>query len=333
MRLDFLFLGTICSLFYLERPEISEILSKFAVMKTSFVATIGCFDGVHRGHQHLIRKVLQEASRRNEGSAVFTFDRQPRELFDPSFRPQLLTTLSEKERILKDMGVSEVIVLPFTEQLAGLSAEAFMRQVLKGRWNTDVLVTGYDHRFGHNREEGFEDYVRYGRAIGVEVLRGDAACFDDNGQAISSSAIRQLLAEGRVELMKDCLTRYYALGGRVVAGEHIGRELGFPTANLDPDEERKLIPASGVYAVWATVEGVRMPAMMNIGRRPTFDGRGQTLEVNILREGVGNVYGRRLTVEFVARLRSERRFESREALVQQLGADRRMALEALRFAE
>ena len=296
-------------------------------MKTNYVATIGCFDGVHRGHQTLIAMVLQQSKERGLGSMVITFDKQPREVFDPSFHPQLLSTPEEKERLLKAMGIDEVVVLPFTRQLAALSARTFMEQVLRDRYGVRVLVTGYDNRFGHNRSEGFDDYVRYGSELGMEVLRGDVACFPDGEQAFSSSAIRQLLAEGRVDLMPLCLTRYYALTGIVVPGEHIGHELGFPTANLEPDNASKLIPAAGVYAVWVVMAERRLRGMMNIGMRPTFNGHRQTLEVNVL-DFEGDLYGQRLTVEFAARVREERRFDSREALAAQLAEDRKQ-VEAL----
>ena len=285
-------------------------------------ATIGCFDGVHRGHQMLVKMMVCQARQRGLKPIAVTFDRLPRQLFDPTFRPQVLSTLDEKTACLKNLGVEEVVVLPFTHELAALSAEAFMREILRGQLSVKLLVTGYDNRFGHDRNEGFEDYVRYGQALGIEVVRGDVAMMD-NQEAVSSTAIRQLLAEeGRVERMTDVLTRRYALTGRVVTGEHIGHALGFPTANLEPDSQDKLIPASGAYAVWAIVDGNRMPAMMNIGTRPTFEGKQQTLEVHILND-VGNLYGQTMTVEFVSRLRAEQRFDTREALIAQLEQDRR----------
>ena len=292
------------------------------------VATLGCFDGVHRGHQLLISTVLRKAKEKGLPSVVVTFDRQPRELFDPDYRPQLLSTPEEKAQLIAALGVDHLVILPFTRELASLTAQAFMQQVLQEQLGVEVLVTGYDNRFGRNRAEGFDDYVRYGKALGMEVLRGDEATFPGTDEAVSSSAIRQLLLEGKVERMQEGLTRPYLLTGKVVAGEHIGHEIGFPTANLAVDNPNKVIPASGVYAVWAILGTERMPAMMNIGTRPTFDGTTQTLEVHIL-DKVGDVYGRDLTVEFVSRLRSERRFDSREALVEQLKADRAEAMEKL----
>jgi len=287
------------------------------------VATIGCFDGVHRGHQRVIRHLTELSHSRGLMSAVITFDRQPRELFDTTFRPQLLTTLEEKEAYLRDLGVELLVVLPFTKEVAALSAAAFMQQILHAQLNVRILLTGYDNRFGCGRTEGFDDYVRYGQSMGIEVIRGDAELVAGS-EAVSSTAIRRILSEeGRVELMPLWLTRPYMLSGCVVPGEHIGHELGFPTANLRPDSADKLIPANGVYAVRASLDGgdERMPAMMNIGVRPTFEGHNKTLEVHIL-EDVGDIYGRRLTIAFESRLRAERRFDSREALMKQLALDR-----------
>ena len=290
-------------------------------LSTPSAATIGCFDGVHRGHQMLVQMMVQQARQRGLKPMAVTFDRLPRQLFDPNFQPQVLSTLDEKETYLKALGVEEVVVLPFTHQLAALSAEAFMREILSDQLSVELLVTGYDHRFGHDRSEGFDDYVRYGQQLGMDVVRGDVAMMDEQ-MAVSSTVIRQLLAEeGRVDRMPEVMARRYMLSGRVVSGEHIGHELGFPTANLEPDCKEKLIPASGAYAVWAIVDGHRMPAMMNIGTRPTFEGKQQTLEVHIL-SAVGNLYGQKMTVEFVSRLRAEQRFDTREALIAQLKHDK-----------
>ena len=294
------------------------------------VCTIGVFDGVHVGHQHLIRMVLEQARQQGLASMVVTFDRMPQQVFDPQFCPQLLTTVEEKKTILENMGIDHVIVLPFTKELAGLSAREFMKSMLHDQFRVKMLVTGYDNRFGHNRAEGFEDYVRYGHEMGMQVLRGDAEMMVGGNKAVSSSEIRLLLSEkGRVDLMPQCLTRPYMFSGKVMSGEHIGHQLGFPTANLEPLSKEKLIPAPGVYAVWATLEdGKQLAAMMNIGTRPTFEGKRQTLEVNIL-DFDGNLYGQTVTISFVARLREERKFESPEALVAQLKEDQENVIKLL----
>lgn len=307
------------------------VLSSQTKLSAAAVATIGCFDGVHRGHQLVIRLVTELARRKGQAAMVVTFDRQPRELFDASFKPQLLSTLTEKEVYLEALGVEQLVVLPFTRKLATLTAEAFMREVLHGQLCVQTLLTGYDNRFGHDCTEDFDDYVRYGKALGMEVMRGDVERIDDS-VALSSTIIRRMLTEeGRVEEMPEWLTRPYTITGRIVAGEHIGHELGFPTANLEPESASKLIPANGVYAVWVQLDGAneRMPAMMNIGMRPTFEGHQRTLEVHILKE-VGDIYGHSLTITFVKRLRTEQRFESREALMEQLGKDRIVAEAELR---
>ena len=306
------------------------ILTPETRLKTPSAATIGCFDGVHRGHQSLVKLLLRESGQRGLMPMVITFDRQPRQLFDPSFQPQLLSTMEEKVACLETLGIKQIVVLPFTKELATLSAEAFIRQVLWEQLGVHLLVTGYDNRFGHDRSEGFDDYVRYGRSLGMEVLKGHVEMMNERS-AVSSTVLRQLLTEqGRVDLMPTYLTRPYSMTGHVVSGEHIGQTLGFPTANLELDNAEKLIPANGAYAVWASLDdGSRMPAMMNIGTRPTFDGHRQTLEVHILKE-VGNIYGRRLTIAFVCRLREERRFENREALMAQLNEDKTAALNTLK---
>ena len=288
------------------------------------VATIGVFDGVHLGHQLVISKVLEQARQRGLVSTVITFDRSPREVLDPSFRPQLLTTLEEKSDIIASLGVDQLVVLPFTREMASLSAWDFMQQVLSDQLHVKVLFTGYDNRFGHDRTEGFDDYVSYGEQLGMQVLRGDVELMDGGSLAVSSSEIRRLLAdEGRVELMPRYLTRCYVLKGKVMPGEHIGHKIGYPTANLEPEGTGKLIPAAGVYAVWAKLEGEQSSraAMMNIGMRPTFDGHRQTLEVNILGFD-GDLYGQTVEVTFVERLRDERKFDSPEALAAQLEQDR-----------
>ena len=218
------------------------ILSEDVGLSEPSVATIGVFDGVHRGHQLVIGRVLDTARETGMASVVVTFDRSPREVLDPLFHPQMLTTLAEKEAIMAQLGVDYLVVLPFTKALAALSAQAFMQQVLCDRLSVMTLFTGYDNRFGHNRKEGFDDYVRYGQEMGMQVLRGDAELMADGSQAISSSVIRTLLVEeGQVELMPQYLTRLYTLQGRVMPGEHIGHQLGYPTANLEPEDANKLI--------------------------------------------------------------------------------------------
>lgn len=275
-------------------------------MLNETAATIGTFDGVHRGHQFVLRRLVGEAQSRGLLPLVVTFDASPRQ-------EQVLTPLDEKLRLIRETGVEHIEVLRFTPGLKAMTAREFMEQVLRDRLDVRLLLTGYDNRFGRNRETGFDDYVSYGRELGIDVL-GLPAEGD-----VSSSQIRQLLTNGNVGEAADSLGRCYTIRGHVAHGHHIGTGLGFPTANLIPDDPRQLIPAAGAYAV--SVDGTpRLMGMMNIGTRPTFDGHHTTLEVHILHHDE-DLYDQPLSVSFVSRLREERRFDSADALRQQLEQD------------
>ena len=285
------------------------------------VATIGFFDGVHRGHKYLIKHVTDEAKACGLASTVITFDRHPRQVLHSDYVPQLLTTLDNKLLLLSKTGIDNAAVLPFDEATAGLSAFDFMKQVLRNRLNVKKLVIGYDNRFGHNREEGFEDYVSYGHELGIEVIHNQA--FVLNGVHVSSSVIRSFLQAGEVDMATLCLGYPYTLVGKVVHGFEQGRKIGFPTANIDTTESSQLIPAPGVYAVKVRLENTitLLHGMMNIGMRPTFDGSKLTLEVNIF-NFQGDIYGKLLQVVFVHRIREERKFNNALELAEQLREDR-----------
>ena len=314
--------------------EIIRNIEKTRMLLKS-VATIGVFDGVHAGHQQVINRVVSDAKFHHLASMVITFDRHPRQLFDPQFRPQLLTTQQEKEQEIERLGVDFLVVLPFTKEMATLSARDFMAQILKERLNVKMLQVGYDNRFGHDSTEGIDDYRRYGDELGIMVYKGIRLDFQGYHVPVCSSNIRSLIAEeGEVDTANMFLRRNYELSGKVMPGEHIGHQLGFPTANLEPDDPFKVIPASGVYGVWATVGDSQkpLPAMMNIGTRPTFDGRNRTLEVNIF-DFDGDLYGQTVRISFLFRLREERKFESPEALVAQLQKDKEQVLYILNKVE
>lgn len=314
--------------------EIIRNIEKTRMLLKS-VATIGVFDGVHAGHQQVINRVVSDAKFHHLASMVITFDRHPRQLFDPQFRPQLLTTQQEKEQEIERLGVDFLVVLPFTKEMAALSARDFMAQILKERLNVKMLQVGYDNRFGHDSTEGIDDYRRYGDELGIMVYKGIRLDFQGYHVPVCSSNIRSLIAEeGEVDTANMFLRRNYELSGKVMPGEHIGHQLGFPTANLEPDDPFKVIPASGVYGVWAIVGDSQkpLPAMMNIGTRPTFDGRNRTLEVNIF-DFDGDLYGQTVRISFLFRLREERKFESPEALVAQLQKDKEQVLYILNKVE
>ena len=304
-----------------------------------YVATIGMFDGVHKGHQFVLQQVVECAQERGLQSMAITFDHTIR-------REALLTPLDEKLLLLSKTAIDRVEVLLFTKELKQMTARQFMQQVLKEQLGVKVLLTGYDNRFGHNREEGFDDYVRYGQELGIEVRSLPPAPSNWRGSsnveeaspsggrmegAVSSSLIRQLLRKGRVGDAAKALGYPYTFMGTVAHGEHIGTRLGFPTANLTPIDPRQLIPAPGVYAVKVRLEHSleQKHGMMNIGHRPTFDGHQQTLEAHIFQLHE-DLYGQRLLVSFVERLRDEQRFDSIEALKEQLKKDVVAAQEKLR---
>lgn len=279
-----------------------------------YVATIGMFDGVHRGHQFVLQHVVDEARQRGLQSMAITFDKTG---------PETLTPLAQKRILLMKTGIDRIEVLTFDDALKHMTAHQFMQQVLRDQYGVKVLLTGYDNRFGYNRLEGFDDYVRYGKELGIEVKQLPAA-----GE-ISSSIIRQLVADGDVSKANELLGYPYTLLGSVEHGEHIGTKLGFPTANIVIEDQCQLVPATGAYAVKIRMENSVewKHGMMNIGTRPTFDGQRQTMEVNVFRLKE-NLYGQQLQVAVVERLRGEQRFDSIEALKEQLRQD---AIEAERI--
>ncbi len=279
--------------------------------KSGYVATIGMFDGVHRGHQFVLQQVIDCARQHNLQPLCITFDHSPR-------KEQVLTPMEEKLRLIRQTGIERCEVLQFTPELKALTAYEFMDKELKQRLGVCILLTGYDNRFGHNREKGFDDYVKYGKELGIEVLG-----LPPKGQ-VSSSYIRQLLLSGDVAGAAECLGHPYSISGHVVHGEHIGSCLGFPTANIVPEEPNQLIPANGVYAIKARISGngkqEEWKGMMNIGTRPTFGKHIQTLEAHLLHFN-GDLYDQHLTVDFISKLREERPFDTPEALQEQLKKD------------
>ena len=289
------------------------------------VATIGFFDGVHRGHQFLISHLVETARQDGMPAVVITFDEHPRKVLQSDYQPEMLSTLDSKLLLLSKTEVDDAVVLHFTREMAAMSAREFMQQVLHDHLHVKKLFIGYDHRFGHNREETFDDYVRYGKEMGIEVIKNQA--YSMNGINISSSVIRSFLKEGEVDMANQCLGYPYTIIGKVVNGYHEGRKLGFPTANLDLSHFGQMIPAPGVYAVKARLEGtvVWKQGMMNIGTRPTFDGKQLTLETHIF-NFEGDIYDQLLLVSFVKRIRGERKFESPEESAAQLKEDEQMII-------
>lgn len=282
-------------------------------------ATIGSFDGVHCGHRAMINEARNFAVQRGLPLMVITFARHPRLLFSGWESPFLLTSTDEKLELLRQIGVDYCVLLDFDEAMASLTAKEFMNNILLKKLNVSLLVIGYDHRFGRPLAgEGVGDYMEYGRQCGIEVCQ--ASPYTTDGIKVSSSKIRGALTAGEVVEAAHMLGRNYFITGRVVHGAAIGRRLGFPTANISIYEPLKLLPKDGVYEVMLYIAGHEYNGVMNVGCKPTLNSSERTIEVFII-DFEGNIYDADVKVEFVRRLREERRFASLEDLRKQIEID------------
>lgn len=278
--------------------------------------TIGVFDGVHLGHKYLISQLKEYAQQQNLLSGVVTFRQHPRELLSPQTRLPYLTNLAEKVSLLKNEGVDAVITLSFTRELAKLSAVQFVG-LLKKYLRMRGLIIGPDFALGRDREGNADTLRALGQDMNFSVTVIPPIMV--NGEVVSSTAIRNALADGDVNRVINLIGRFFSLQGRVTAGAGRGLELGFPTTNLAIDFKQAL-PAEGVYATWAYIDGKAYQSMTNIGRRPTFGDNGRTVETYILNYQ-GNLYGRELKIDIVERLRGEKRFDTVEELRKQIAED------------
>lgn len=288
------------------------------------VASIGFFDGVHHGHRYLIHQVQEVARERGMEAMIVTFGQHPREVLQADYVPQLLTSTKEKLQLLRQTGIERIETLDFTKELSQMKARTFMQEVLREKLGVRVLVMGYDHRFGCDAGS-FEDYVAWGKEVGIEVLHAK----EMPNEHVSSSECRRRLQEGDVVKAASLLGHRYLLTGRVGEGHHMGTRLGFPTANVML-ERGKIVPKRGVYAVWVRMEdGTCLKGMLNIGKRPTLaNGEDTSIEVHIM-DFHGDLYGKDIQLEFVRRMRDEQRFDSLDALQDQLVQDRDAILKVL----
>ncbi|WP_108822808.1 riboflavin biosynthesis protein RibF [Dysgonomonas sp. Marseille-P4361] len=287
--------------------------------KQPVVATIGFFDGVHLGHRYLIKQVNDKASSLNLRSAVITFPIHPRKVLHKDYQPALLCGFDEKIERLASTDIDYCICLDFTIEISKMSAYQFMKEILKDRFNVNTLVIGYDHRFGHNREDGFADYKRYGEELGINVVEAKELPSEDH---VSSSHIRRLLGEGNVTKAAELLSYNYTISGKIVEGFKVGRTIGFPTANIEVWETYKVIPSFGVYAVYVHVEGNRYEGMLYIGKRPTLhNGDNISIEVNLF-DFDGDLYNKELTAEFLEFMRPDVKFSDLETLKEQIRKDK-----------
>ncbi|MFN8572728.1 MAG: bifunctional riboflavin kinase/FAD synthetase [Gemmatimonadaceae bacterium] len=281
--------------------------------------TVGSFDGVHRGHQDVFARLLARARALGVPSLLVTFDPHPLEVVNPSAAPPLLTVGDEKLEVLAESGVEYVAVLPFTPALARLEAAEFVDEVLIGRFRMHDLLMGHDHGFGRNRTGNLEVMRALGQARGFAVDVVPPVAVGD-GPPISSTAIRRSIAGGDLARARSALGRPYAIGGRVVHGDRRGRLLGYPTINVPLPSPRKLLPPQGVYAVRAQTPRGAFDGMLNLGPRPTFGDQEVVIEVHLFGTP-GDLYGARVRIDLIGRLRDTMRFDGPDALIAQLGRD------------
>lgn len=296
--------------------------------ESNSVVTVGTFDGVHIGHRAIMKAVVSKSKERNARSVVVTFDPHPREIINPGKSGiKLLTTLKERCEILQDLGVDVLLVIPFDRDFSLMTSEDFVRQIIHNKVGVSEFVIGYDHHFGRDREGTIETIENLGKELNFDAYVVSKQEMEHI--TISSTVIRNTLSEeGDVKKAAEFLGRKYLLNGIVMHGEERGQKIGYPTANLKPEHENKVIPKNGVYVVKVRVNNKWYGGMMNIGIRPTFNDEEKTLEVNIF-EFNQKIYGESVQVRFVDRIRDEQKFEGIEALKSQLDADKKQSLEIL----
>ena len=294
------------------------------------IVTVGTFDGVHLGHWEVLQEICRRARATGGRSILVTFHPHPLRVVRPEHAPPLLTTLGEKREVLAESGLEYVVFLPFTRTLQRYPARRFVEEILLGRIGMRELVIGYDHGFGRDREGGVDTLREIGQEMGFAVDVVEA--YHLEGEPVSSSRIRRLLGEGDAAAAARLLGRPYWLEGVVVRGERKGRELGFPTANIEVGDPEKMLPKEGVYAAYGWVRGERIPGLLHLGPRPTFPGFSPTVELHLL-DWSGDLYGDHLRVEVVDRIRDIRPFSSVDALIDAIRGDERDGRRILGVAE
>lgn len=285
--------------------------------------TIGTFDGVHIGHRKILEKVINHAKNSNLKSAVLTFFPHPRMVLQKDTDIKLLNTIEEKKAILEQMGLDLLVVHPFTKEFSRLSATEFVRDLLVNTLKSKKIIIGYDHRFGRNRNANISDLIAFGNTLDFSVEEIPAQEIDD--VSVSSTKIRKALEEGDVETANSYLGYNYMLTGTIKKGKGLGRQIQFPTANISIEESYKLIPKNGSYIVSSIINENVVYGMMNIGYNPTVDGTKKTIEVHFF-DFDENLYGKKLQIDLLSRLRDEQKFESLEDLKNQLAMDREKSL-------
>ncbi len=287
--------------------------------KNKTIVTIGTFDGVHLGHQKILEQIITAAKSSDSESLVLTFFPHPRMVLQEGSEMKQLNTLNEKISLLENLGIDNLVVHPFDKDFSRMTAEEFVKEVLVDTFHLKKIIIGYDHRFGRNRTADINDLKTFGETYGFEVEQITAKQI--NEVSISSTKIRTALAEGNIERANEYLGYPYSLTGLVTKGQQLGRTIGYPTANITLEEDYKLIPQNGVYVAQCILNGLTVFGMMNIGHRPTINGTNQTIEIHFF-DFNEEIYGQKITVSLLKRLRNEEKFPSLDSLKEQLNTDK-----------
>jgi len=287
------------------------------------VVTIGTFDGVHIGHKKIINRLVNTGKQAHLKSVILTFFPHPRMVLQKDSNIKLINTIDERRVILDALGLDYLLIKKFTHDFSRLSAEDFVKQILVEKLNAKKVIIGYDHRFGRNRNADINNLKTYGETFGFEVEEISAQDIDE--VAVSSTKIRKALDEGDIEKANAFLGYHFMLTGKVKKGRGLGKELGFPTANIEIEENYKIIPKQGSYIVSSIINGAKIYGMMNIGMNPTVNGSKQTIEVHFF-NFENDIYESVLKIDLLHRIREEEKFESVEALKNQLAKDKEAAL-------
>jgi riboflavin kinase/FMN adenylyltransferase len=283
------------------------------------ILTQGTFDGVHFGHQKILRQVVDEALHIGGVSVLLTFYPHPRLVLYPDDNElKLLSTIEEKVDLVSALGIDYLIIMPFTQELSRLRADEFVRDILVEKLHITKLIIGYDHRFGRNREGGMQEMIHFADTYSFELEEIPAQ--DISESIVSSTKIRQALLDGQVHRAREYLGTAYVLRGKVEEGMQRGTTIGYPTANIRVNSSYKLIPKNGVYAVWVYISEKKYAGMLNIGYNPTFDDKKWSVEVHLF-DFSQNVYHKEISIAFVSRTRDEQKFEDLRSLIDQLKAD------------
>lgn len=306
--------------------KIIHSISNFSFDGNTFV-TIGTFDGVHKGHQKILSRLIDSAKNQEKKSVLLTFFPHPRMVLQKDLKLELINTIDEKASLLEKMGLDFLIIHPFDKAFSRLTALEFVRDILVNKLKTSKLIIGYDHHFGKNREGNIQQLTEFSSLYDYVVEEIPAQDIDD--VSISSTKIRKALQSGNLETANAFLGYNFMLNGKVINGKKLGGKIGFPTANIDIKESYKLIPKTGVYVVKTTINNSLLYGMMNIGFRPTIEGTHQTIEVHLF-DFVDNLYGCHLKIELIAYLREEQKFDSIDELIVQLLSDKKATVNYLK---